>query len=152
MHSLLSASMAALVLAASALPAVAAEPVTRQSAVEFATTVERLKAEIEKRGATIVAVVDHAAAARANGLELRPTTAIIFGNPRLGTPVMASNQAAGLDLPMRIVVWQDAASKTWIGYRRPSELAADHSIKDRDDVIERIAAALDGIAGAAARP
>lgn len=123
--------------------------VVKESATDFPGTVARLQAEIEKRGAKIVAVVDHAGAARANGLELRPTTAIIFGNPQLGTPLMASNQAAGLDLPLRMVVWQDASAKVRVGYWKPSDMAAAHAIRDRDDVVGRMTAALEAIAGAA---
>lgn len=76
-----------------------ADLIVKQSAADFATTVQRIQAEIEKRGAKIVATVDHVAAAKASGLELRPTTVIIFGNPALGTPL-----TAGLDLPLRVLI------------------------------------------------
>jgi uncharacterized protein (DUF302 family) len=130
----------------------AQELVITESAADFATTVQRLQAEIEERGATIVATVDHAAAAEANGLELRPTTVIIFGNPMLGTPLMQGQQTAGIDLPLRILVWEDADAKVQIGYWPPSNLADAHGIEDSGDVTDRMAAALDAISTEAAAP
>jgi uncharacterized protein (DUF302 family) len=86
-------------------PALAQSPslVTKKSAHDAAATVTRLEAAIKKRGAAIVATVDHAAAAKANGLELKPATVVIFGNPKLGTPLMQASPTAGLDLPMRVL-------------------------------------------------
>jgi len=85
--------------------------IVKESTADFATSVQRLQSEIEKRGATIIATVDHLAAAKKSGLELRPTTVIIFGNPALGTPLMQGRQTAGLDLPLRILIWEDAAAR-----------------------------------------
>jgi uncharacterized protein (DUF302 family) len=126
--------------------------VTKESTADFATTVQRLQAEIEERGATIVATVDHAAAAKANNLELRPTTVVIFGNPVLGTPLMQAQQAAGLDLPLRILVWEDADAKVRIGYWPPSNLADAHGVENAGDATDRMAAALEAISAAAAAP
>ena len=137
----------ATILAFSAAPASAQAPqlVTKKSAHDAAATVARLEEAIKKRGAAIVAKVDHAAAAKANGMELRPAVVVIFGNPKLGTPLMQSNPAAGLDLPMRVLVWQDAAGAVMAGYWPPSSLAAAHGIKDRDTVLKTMAGALDAI-------
>ncbi|BCH24569.1 DUF302 domain-containing protein [Mesorhizobium sp. L-8-3] len=93
-----------------------ADWIVKESAADFAATVQVLQAEIEKRGATVVATVDHAAAARKSGLELPPTTVIIFGNPALGTPLMQERQTAGVDLPLRVLVWADAGGKVQVGY------------------------------------
>lgn len=120
-------------------------PVTKTSPHDVTATVARLEAAITKRGAAIVAKVDHAAAAKANGLDLRPSVVVIFGNPKLGTPLMQSNPAAGLDLPMRVLVWQDAAGAVKIGYWPPAALAQMHGIKDRDEVLKTMAGALDAI-------
>jgi uncharacterized protein (DUF302 family) len=117
-----------------------------------AATVERLEAAVKARGAVVVARVDHAAAAAAAGQVLRPTVVVIFGNPRLGTPLMQSAQSAGLDLPMRMLVWQDAAGKAWVSYAPPAELGARHGIKDRDDVLKTMAGALSAIAAEAVKP
>ncbi|WEX90087.1 DUF302 domain-containing protein [Sinorhizobium garamanticum] len=124
--------------------------IVKESPAEFATTVQRLQAEIEKRGATIVATVDHAAAAKKNGLELRPTTVIIFGNPALGTPLMQGQQTAGLDLPLRVLIWEDASGKVQIGYWPPSRITDAHRIAKADEVTNKMTAALSAITDAAA--
>lgn len=137
----------AAIVALAAAPALAQSPqlVTKKSAHDAATTVARLQAAVAKRGAAIAAKVDHAAAAKANGMELRPAVALIFGNPKLGTPLMQSSPTAGLDLPMRVLVWQDATGAVMVGYWPPSALAAAHGIKDRDAVLKTMAGALDAI-------
>ncbi len=137
----------ATILAFSAAPASAQAPqlVTKKSAHDAAATVARLEEAIKKRGAAIVAKVDHAAAAKANGMELRPAVVVIFGNPKLGTPLMQSNPAAGLDLPMRVLVWQDAAGAVMVGYWAAASLAQAHGITDQDAVIKTMGGALDAI-------
>src|SRR5713101_3036287 len=86
-------------------------------------TMDRLPAEIRAKGMTVVARIDHAAGAEEVGLTLRPTALIIFGNARGGTPLMQSAQTVGIDLPLKILVWQDAANDTWISYNEPSWIA-----------------------------
>jgi len=125
--------------------------IAKDSATDFATTIQRLHAEIEKRGATIVATVDHAAAAKKSGLELPPTTVIIFGNPTLGTPLMQGQQTAGLDLPLRVLIWEEEGGKVQIGYWPPSRIADAHEIENVDEVTDKMTAALDAITDAAAR-
>jgi uncharacterized protein (DUF302 family) len=125
-----------------------ADWIVKQSAADFATTVQALQAEIEKRGATIVATVDHAAAAKKSGLELPPTTVIIFGNPTLGTPLMQARQTAGIDLPLRILVWQDENGKVQIGYWPPSRIADAHDIENLDEVTSKMTTALNAITDA----
>jgi uncharacterized protein (DUF302 family) len=127
-----------------------ADLIVKESGADFATTVQRLQAEIEKRGATIVATVDHAAAAEASKLELRPTTVIIFGNPALGTPLMEGRQTAGLDLPLRVLIWEDASDKVQIGYWPPSRITDAHGIENLGDVTDKMATALNAITDAAA--
>jgi uncharacterized protein (DUF302 family) len=126
--------------------------VTKKSAHDLAKTTERLEAAIKSRGAAIVAKVDHAAAAKANGLELGPTLVVIFGSPKLGTPLMQSAQTAGLDLPMKVLVWQDAAGAVQVSYWAPAALGRAHAIKDRDDVLKTITGALATITDEAANP
>ncbi|MGO4562114.1 DUF302 domain-containing protein [Mesorhizobium sp. 2RAF21] len=126
--------------------------IVKESAVDFSTTVQRLQAEIEKRGAKIVATVDHASGAKANGLEMRPTTVIIFGNPMLGTPLMESLQTAGLDLPLRVLIWEDAGNNVRIGYWPPSQITDAHGIEGRQDVTDKMTAALNAITDTAGAP
>src|SRR3712207_8156991 len=75
---------------------------------------------------SIVARVDHASAATKVGLELRPTEVLIFGNPRAGTPLMQAAQTVGIDLPLKVLVWQDQVGRTWLAYNDPSWLAKRH--------------------------
>ncbi len=77
-------------------------------------TMDRLEAEIHQKGMNVFARIDHAAGAANVGLALAPTELIIFGNPRGGTPLMQSVQTVGIDLPLKALVWQDAANKTWL--------------------------------------
>jgi uncharacterized protein (DUF302 family) len=108
-------------------------------------TLDRLTETLKSKGITPVARVDHSAAAKAAGLELKPTEVLLFGNPKLGTPLMQSSPTAGLDLPMRVLVWQDASGAVMVGYWPPAKLAEAHGIKDRDQVLKTMAGALDAI-------
>jgi uncharacterized protein (DUF302 family) len=88
----------------------------------------RLEAELARKGMTVLARIDHAAAADAVGLALQPTEALIFGNPHGGTPLMQASQTIGLDLPLRVLVWQDAGRDTWLTYNDPRWLARRHGV------------------------
>jgi uncharacterized protein (DUF302 family) len=82
-----------------------------QSSFEVKETLDRLEAEIRARGMTVFARVDHAVGAAEVGLPLRPTEVVIFGNARGGTPLMQANQAIGIDLPLKALVFEDASGK-----------------------------------------
>jgi uncharacterized protein (DUF302 family) len=113
-------------------------------------TMDRLEAEIRAKGMSVFARVDHAAGAAEAGLELRPTTLIIFGNARGGTPLMQASQTAGIDLPLKVLVWQDAAGKTWLSYNEPSWIVQRHGLGVRAEIIDKLAAALSAMSRAAA--
>jgi uncharacterized protein (DUF302 family) len=140
---------AALLLSLSVTPALAEKLVTLESKFDVKETLDRLAAELDKRGIKVAARVDHAAGAKAVGMELPPTEVLMFGNPKLGTPLMQSSPAIGIDLPMKVLAWQDKAGKVWIGYTAPDTLKARHGIADRDEVFKAMAAALDGLAKSA---
>jgi len=91
-------------------------------------TIDRLEAEIRTEGMRVFARTDHAALAMEVGLTLGPTQLLILGNPRAGTPLMQANQAMGIDLPLKMLVWQDAAGTTWLTYNEPAWLAKRHNI------------------------
>ena len=91
-------------------------------------TADRLEAAIRARGLTLFARIDHAAGATDAGLTLRYTQLLIFGNAKGGTPLMQAAQTVGIDLPLRAVVWQDAAGDTWLGYNDPAWLAHRHGV------------------------
>jgi uncharacterized protein (DUF302 family) len=78
-------------------------------------TIDRFESDVKSKGLTIFARIDHAAGAREAGLVLRPTELLIFGNAQGGTPLMQSYQTIGIDLPLKVLAWEDAAGK--VGYR-----------------------------------
>jgi uncharacterized protein (DUF302 family) len=126
------------------------ELVTLPSAHDVTKTVERLKALLAQKGIELFAHIDHAAAASKVGLALRPTEVLIFGNPRAGTPLMQAQQTVGLDLPLRVLVWQDEAGKAWLTYRRVESLARQHDLKGWDDTARALDGGLATLAQAAA--
>ena len=91
-------------------------------------TMDRLQAEITARGMTVFARVDHAAGAAAVGMALRPTELLIFGGATAGTPLMQADQAIGIDLPLKALVYEDSAGKTWLSYYDPAWLAQRHGL------------------------
>jgi uncharacterized protein (DUF302 family) len=140
---------AALFLLLSATSALAEKLVALESKFDVKQTLDRLAAELEKRGIKVAARIDHAAGAKAVGMELPPTEVLMFGNPKLGTPLMQSAPAIGIDLPMKMLAWQDKAGKVWIGYAAPEALKERHGISDRDEIFKSMAAALDDLARSA---
>jgi uncharacterized protein (DUF302 family) len=113
-------------------------------------TIERLEAEVKAKGMTVFARIDHSAGAAEVGLSLRPTLLLVFGNPKGGTAPMQSVQTIGIDLPLKALVWQDAAGKTWLSYNDPSWLAKRHGLgHEVDAAISAMTAALDAVARAA---
>jgi len=91
-------------------------------------TMDRLEAEVKAKGLTVFARIDHAAGAAEVGLSLRPTELLIFGNAKGGTPLMQADQAIGIDLPLKALVYQDASGKVWLAYNEPSWLASRHGL------------------------
>jgi uncharacterized protein (DUF302 family) len=108
-------------------------------------TTERLLAALPARNMTVFGRVDHAANATAAGMALRPTELIIFGNPKGGTILMQDRQRAGIDLPLKALVWEDADGKAWITYNDPAWIARRHGL-DKDAAIEVMAKAMNAIA------
>ena len=91
-------------------------------------TLDRLEADLKAKGVTVFARVDHAAGAATVAMPLRPTELLIFGSPKGGTPLMQSRQTIGIDLPLKILAWQDADGKVWITYNDPGWLAQRHRL------------------------
>jgi uncharacterized protein (DUF302 family) len=100
--------------------------ITLPSAHDVETTLHRLTAALDAKGVTIFACIDHAAGAASAGLVLRPTTLILFGNPEAGTPLMQVAQTAGIDLPLKALVWQSVDGTTHLTYNDPACTAARH--------------------------
>ena len=91
-------------------------------------TLDRLEAEIKARGIDVFARIDHAAGATMAGLPLRPTTVLIFGNAKAGTPLMQADQAVGIDLPLKALVYEDASGAVWLAYNDPHWIAQRHGL------------------------
>ncbi len=106
-----------------------------------ADTVTRLTAAIEGAGARVAAVIDDSGAAGELDFELAPTTVVFFGTPTTGTPLMQENQKSGIDLPLRILVWQDG-DETMVGYVEPEHLGERNGIDDDSNAIRMIEGAL----------
>lgn len=102
--------------------------VTVSSLHSFPETLERLTQAIGQGGAEIFARIDHAANAQAAGLALRPTTVLVFGAGKAGTPLMQAEQSLGLDLPLRALVYEDARGRVWVAYNCPDWIAERHGL------------------------
>ena len=152
-HPLLSSLAAAAVSFSLAVPAQArvdGDLLVKPSTRSVKESIDALAAAVEAAGAKVVARVDHAAGAKVAGAEMKPSEVLIFGNPKLGTPLMQANPRAGLDLPMKVLAYEDAKGKVWIVTTRATALRSRYGIKGKDDVITAMTGALDKLTGAAA--
>lgn len=111
-------------------------------------TMSRLEAVVKQRGLNVFDRIDHAAGAVKVGKTLRPTELLIFGNPQGGTPLMEFAQTAGIDLPLKALVWQDESAQVWLGYNDPAFLAQRHGAS-ACPAVENLRKALSGLAEAA---
>lgn len=114
-------------------------------------TMGKLEGIVKERGLTVFAHIDHAAGAAKIGKTLRPTELLIFGNPQGGTPLMECAQTAGIDLPLKALVWTDEAGKVMLSYNDPEYLAKRHGAASCP-AVENLKKALSGIAQAAVAP
>jgi uncharacterized protein (DUF302 family) len=110
-------------------------------------TAARLESTIKDKGLTLFARIDHAGGAAKIGKMLRPTEVLIFGNPQGGTPLMECAQSAGIDLPLKALVWEDAAAQVWLSYNDPAYLAKRHEAS-ACPVVENLRKAMAGIGAA----
>jgi uncharacterized protein (DUF302 family) len=91
-------------------------------------TVAKLRGILEAKGVTLFALVDHSGEAEKAGMKMRLTKLLIFGSPKAGTPLMLAAPSIAIDLPLKILVWEDAAGKTWISYNTPEYLRDRHNV------------------------
>ncbi len=145
------ASLAAGLLLSTNLWAQADGLVSVVSPRSAAETMTRLESIVKERGLTVFARIDHAAGAAKIGKTLRPTELLIFGNPQGGTPLMECAQTAGIDLPLKALVWTDDAGKVMLSYNDPEYLAKRHGAASCP-VVENLKKALGGIAQATIAP
>jgi uncharacterized protein (DUF302 family) len=102
---------------------------------------------------SVFARIDHAAGAAEAGLSLRPTELLVFGSAKAGTPLMVEVQTMGIDLPLKMLVWQDASGNTWLSWNDPTWLAKRHGLDQRADAtLAAMTKALAAMASAASTP
>jgi uncharacterized protein (DUF302 family) len=97
-----------------------------QSSVD--ETITRLQAMLQEKSVQIFALIDHSGEAKRAGFEMRPTKLLIFGNPKAGTPLMLAAPSIAIDLPLKLLVWEEASGQVWISYNTPEYLQKRHSL------------------------
>jgi uncharacterized protein (DUF302 family) len=145
---IIAATTALLVMAAGTAQA---ELVRKQSPHSVGETIDRLAAVVKGKGLTVFARIDHAAGAKKVDLDLRPTELIIFGSAKVGTPLMQAQQTMGLDLPLKVLAWQDDGGRVWLAYEAPADMAAAHGLPKDNPVIKKVTGALDALTSAAVK-
>jgi len=142
----LTAGLIAAMVACTSAAALAADGLIEvKSAFPAKETMNRFEETAKQRGLNIFARIDHAAGATKIGKTLRPTEVLIFGNPQGGTPFMECTQTVGIDLPLKVLVWEDAQGQVWLGYNDPAYLARRHGAPDCPAVVN-LSKALAGLA------
>ena len=124
--------------------------VDRPSHHSVEETVERLKSMLQAKGVMLFAIIDHSGEAEKAGMQMPPTKLLIFGNPKSGTPLMLASPSSAIDLPLKMLVWEDvregAPRRVWISYNSPAYLAKRHGLPP--ELIPNIAV-IDGLAAQA---
>lgn len=135
----------ALMLVGLALPmSAASNPVKKRNGIvdipsnhPVDDTVERVNNLLQTKGIALFAVIDHSGEAEKVGMKMRPTKLLIFGSPKAGTPLMQATPSIAIDLPLKILVWEDAQEKVWVSYNSPEYLAERHDLPQ--DLVQNIA-------------
>ena len=123
-----------------------------KSAHDVKMTADLLEAALVKKGMTVFARIDHAAGAEKVSMQLRPTELVIFGNPKVGTPLMLCDQNAAIDLPQKALIHEDVEGQVWLSYNSPAYLAERHQLKECSAVLMKVENALRNFAAAATQP
>lgn len=110
-------------------------------------TVEKLKGILRAKGITLFVLVDHSGEAEKVGMKMKPTKLLIFGNPKAGTPLMLAAPSIAIDLPLKILIWEDNQDQVWISYNTPEFLQKRHGLPP--DLVQNIAVVENLAAGAA---
>jgi uncharacterized protein (DUF302 family) len=143
--------VAATLMLASTLATAADGLIAVKSPHSAGDTMKRLEGIVKQRGLKVFVRVDHAAGATSVGMTLRPTELLVFGNPKGGTPFMECAQTAGIDFPLKALVWEDASAQVWLGYNDPAWLARRHGVADCP-AVGSLSKVLAGIAAATTQP
>jgi uncharacterized protein (DUF302 family) len=105
-------------------------------------TADKLVAVLKSKKMTVFTRIDHAEGAAGAGIALAPTQLVIFGNPKVGTPLMHCDRSVAIDLPQKALIWQDDTGQVWLGYNDPDYLKQRHDLAGCDEVIEKVKGAL----------
>ena len=142
--------IALILIVAFTLPVFADTGLTNvKSSHDVKTTADRLEAVLKEKGMTVFLRVNHSEGARNVGKQLRPTELVIFGNPKVGAPLMQCGQTIGIDLPQKALIWQDENGQVWLTYNDPRYLAKRHGIDGCQPVLDKVQNALKNFAKAA---
>ena len=123
-----------------------------KSSHDAKTTADRLENTLKQKGMTVFVRIDHAAGAQKVGQKLRPTELIVFGNPKVGTPLMQCRQSTAIDLPQKALIWEDEEGQVWLSYNNPNYLVERHGITGCAEVVKKIEKALSNFSKAATMP
>ena len=115
-------------------------------------TADRLETVLNEKGMTVFLRINHSESARKVGEKLRPTELVIFGNPKVGAPLMQCSQTVAIDLPQKALIWQDEGGQVWLSYNDPQYLANRHMIDGCKTVLDKVRNALKNFAKAATQP
>lgn len=114
-------------------------------------TADRFERIVKEKGMTVFNRINHAEGAKAVDIQLRPTELIIFGNPKVGSPLMACQQSVALDLPQKALIWQDVTGKVWLSYNDPEYILTRHVVKGCGANFDKVKKALAGLTKMAAQ-
>jgi uncharacterized protein (DUF302 family) len=117
--------------------------ISKKSKYNVHETIDRLEKALKEKGITVALRWDHAQRAKDVGIPLRPTELLIFGNPKLGSHFFTSKQSAGIDLPLKMLAYEDEKGQVWLTYNDPKYIAKRHDITDRDEIVAKMSKALD---------
>jgi uncharacterized protein (DUF302 family) len=123
-----------------------------KSSHDVKITADRLENILRAKGMVVFIRVNHTEGAQKVGKTLRPTEVIIFGNPKIGTPLMQCSQSVAIDLPQKALIWEDKMGQVWLSYNNPKYLAKRHGIKECVEVLKKIENALSNFTNAATMP
>ena len=123
--------------------------ITLKSPHSVSSTADRLENILKSKGMTVFIRVNHTSGAKKVGLDLRPTELVIFGNPKVGTPLMQCQQTAALDLPQKALAYEDESGQVWLAYNDPAYIADRHNIAGCNKIIKKITNALSKMTEAA---
>ncbi len=141
-----------LLIALSSFPLLAEESMIRmESPHSVKETADKFVAVVKEKGFNVFARINHQGNAEKVGMNLKPTELIVFGNPKAGTPLIQCAQEVAIDLPQKVLVYEDLSGKTWLVYNNPDYLKQRHNMVGCDEMLEKVATALENLASAAVK-